>query len=104
MLPFPIKLVNSEPPQSYRLKLFLPLLSLRSYDAKNLHLHPTVQRLASALYLSHSIGYIRMLYDEHLKDWVPLEVKFGMPLFDPVLTTNVCSLMERYVGLQQHAS
>lgn len=47
----------------------------------------TVEQTVRALHLQHSIGYLRMM---KLGDaWVPLEVQFGIPLFDNRLNAEI---------------
>lgn len=114
VLPMPLRQSAEVPPKSYATDrpslLTSPSFHL-SCDEKTLHLHPAVQRLTQVLHLDSTIGFIRMMYDDAIHDWVraptqcrnrpdlsqvPLDVKFGMPLYDPAVTARVCQLIERY--------
>jgi len=51
-------------------------------------MRPTVEAVHRALACPHSCGYMRLL---RLGDrWTPLDVRFGVPLFDAKLNDAVC--------------
>mmetsp|Transcript_39796 Transcript_39796/g.100327 ORF Transcript_39796/g.100327 Transcript_39796/m.100327 type:complete len:151 (-) Transcript_39796:51-503(-) len=60
--------------------------------------HPHVRKLAARLHFDESIGFVRMM---NLSDcvesdaWVPLEVHFGMPLFESCLNDACCAAISR---------
>jgi hypothetical protein len=55
--------------------------------------------LEKTIDLKHSIGYIKMIllddYKHNLFRWVPLELNFGIPLFNRKLNAEICEKIER---------
>eukprot|EP00741_Cyanophora_paradoxa_P022376 tig00021462_g21602.t1 len=93
-----------------------PLLPAAAYTRSTLHLHPTVRHLQEVLRLEDSIGFIRMTrlpvpprphdHDaaapheggsagEDVAKWVPLELHFGVPLFDGAMTRTLLQTVRR---------
>lgn len=72
--------------------------------------HPTVKALHEKLSLEYFSGYITLLnpynsleltenheFKENLEDWVLLDVRFGIPLFENKLNLNILSLLKEKI-------
>ncbi len=69
-----------------------PAASAAAADWNAAGLRAAVQAVHDALQLEHSFGYMKMLRDERTRDWIPLQVHFGIPVRDMNLLTlpRVC--------------
>jgi hypothetical protein len=98
---------SSDAPEPKTLIVPLPLepslvdygASEREYNEQNIHTHPTIKTLEKVIDLKLCIGYIKMIllddYKRNLYKWVPLELNFGIPLFNRKLNAEICERVEK---------
>eukprot|EP01132_Coremiostelium_polycephalum_P001393 gene1393-1760_t len=96
------------PIESTAIDLFSDNLVLTEddYTEENMHRHPLVQKIQEVLGLESSFGYITMLKKEVPSSpmtsggsskisWIPLNVYFGIPIFNERLNYQVCEKISR---------
>eukprot|EP00002_Diphylleia_rotans_P027658 TRINITY_DN5552_c0_g1_i2.p1 TRINITY_DN5552_c0_g1~~TRINITY_DN5552_c0_g1_i2.p1 ORF type:complete len:280 (+),score=52.35 TRINITY_DN5552_c0_g1_i2:198-1037(+) len=90
-----------------------PLPERSQLDPSDLRSHPSLWALQKNLHLSHSFGYMTMINlsgrgSDAVNQWYPMDVVFGMPLFDVDINEQVCqSIQERSLfsesSMRQHS-
>lgn len=71
--------------------------SIVDWNNQNMHQHPIVHQLNDSFQLDYSVGFIKLMKLEDQSSgftWVPLELKFGIPLFDLELNDYIRANIE----------
>ncbi|EGC40619.1 hypothetical protein DICPUDRAFT_146568 [Dictyostelium purpureum] len=96
-------------------------LNEEEYNEENISNHPLIQKIQEVFNLKHSFGYISLLkkelysYPSHpyqqtgsasslfqkTIEFVPLNIYFGIPIFDDKLNRQVCEKIDKYNLLSQ---
>eukprot|EP00026_Physarum_polycephalum_P003298 Phypoly_transcript_03308.p1 GENE.Phypoly_transcript_03308~~Phypoly_transcript_03308.p1 ORF type:complete len:479 (+),score=65.73 Phypoly_transcript_03308:1029-2465(+) len=76
------------------------LLDADEYNENNMHTHPIARNIEKMLGLQYTCGFIRMQKIEGRKnckaEWVPIDVYFGIPIFNPKLNQQVLDRIEKH--------
>jgi len=82
------------------------IVKTRDYVKENLYTHLTIQALSKCMNLRYSCGFVRMILIEdpssNLYRWVPLDVFFGIPLFNETTNRQVCEKIEQFNLFSEH--
>ncbi|KYQ90141.1 FAM91 family protein [Tieghemostelium lacteum] len=104
-VPFPIESPTSS---SNLVDIDIPE-EIENYTQDNIHKHPILLKIQECLNLQYSFGYIALLKKESINyqqqqqpqsqvskiSWIPLNVYYGIPIFDDNLNRQVCEKIDR---------